>query len=118
LPQNAKKKQKAASREYRYRFGIGEWYGMLFTNLTPEERENYARIQKIPSKQRQALPCPFRSTEQKFVKCSKNSGVCSIRQYQQEAKSGAVSVTPAAAGALTATCPHRVKEVCPSGKRA
>jgi len=37
----------ARTSKPQYRFGIGEWYGRPFVNLTPQERRHFAEIQQI-----------------------------------------------------------------------
>ena len=42
---SAKKEDRAQSGTQRL-YGIGEWYGRLFTHLSVEDRRSFARIQK------------------------------------------------------------------------
>jgi len=106
----AKTAKTAESKGYRYRFGIGEWYGHNYKNLTVEGRQHFARLQKVPKNKRPAIVCPFRTTDQKMIFCTKNGGVCSIRLYQEDTKTNAVTIAEGLPGTLTATCPHRFKE--------
>lgn len=95
-------------REVR-RFGIGEWYGFLFTHLTEEQRREFAAIQSLPKKERLPMACPFQSVAEREVACSKAGGVCSLRLY---ASSGADRVEAAEGeeGSLRTVCPNRFEE--------
>lgn len=93
----------AASKEV-YRFGIGEWYGRLFTKLTPLQRRELAQLQLARKRDRFPQPCPPRLAEDHDAVCTKEGGVCSIRLYRL--KHSTVSV----AGELTTTCPYRFNE--------
>ncbi|WP_417810105.1 NotI family restriction endonuclease [Thalassospira alkalitolerans] len=85
------------------RFGIGEIYGQNFVGISNDERKE---LIDLDAKLR--LECPFlvsfpdlapnRKKDQ--FKCSKSSGVCSIRNF-----SGSQNFGP-----LTATCPTRFYE--------
>src|SRR5690554_5545708 len=54
------------------RYGIAEWYGLDFANLSPE------RIREIASDPPKI--CPFRYPS---GKCNKRGGVCSLRKYSE-----------------------------------
>jgi Restriction endonuclease NotI len=104
----AQRKRKAAKPMYRY--GIGEWYGKVFTGLSAEERRRYAKMQFLPKRDEPAPPCPFRTTEDTRVPCSKAGGVCSIRRYMFDSAARSVTAASAEGGQLVTTCPHRFKE--------
>ncbi len=92
----------------RKRFGIGEWYGKNFLQLSGKERRHLASLQIGKSPERKSLPCPFRSTDELTVNCTKEGGVCSIRLYE-EALGKALSVS-GEVGQLRATCPNRFQQ--------
>lgn len=85
-------KEKAPSKFY----GIGEWFGLDITALTPDERRSNAAL--ALSKRIKQRPCPFRPGRQ----CNKAGGVCSVRQYQRETNSSPISL-----GEVVTTCPQR-----------
>ena len=91
------------------RFGIGEWYGKLFTELTADERTELVAQASV----RGALPnvpCPFLSRPNHSERCNKRGGVCSLRLYARDADSGAGVVVPGNEGRLRTTCPNRFRE--------
>ena len=98
-------RKKASGDSYSY--GIGEWYGRSFVHLSPEERRDYARVQSLPKKQRPSEPCIPRSTRDQVVECTKDGGVCSLRQYKSDGCTGKVSVAPSDVDVLCTTCPYR-----------
>ncbi|MGC9316911.1 MAG: NotI family restriction endonuclease [Armatimonadota bacterium] len=89
-------------------YGIGEWYGELFTKLTADQRKSFAKIQELPRSDQPDIPCPFQSHEEETVQCTKAGGVCSLRKYEQT-EQGARPVS-GLEGGLCATCPHRFEE--------
>jgi hypothetical protein len=95
----------ARARRPQYRFGIGEWYGKSFVNLTPQERKRFAEIQQNPKAD--IPPCPFLSTKEDLRPCWKTGGVCSLRSYEQAGDH--IRVNPAGS-TLRATCPSRFEE--------
>jgi hypothetical protein len=89
----------------QFRFGIGEWYGQSYVQLTTEQRFAYAQLQALEKKQRPAQACPFRGGS-----CTKAGGVCSLRLYHRQAASGEVLPADGDRGMLRATCPNRFLE--------
>ena len=96
------------------RYGIGEWFGRLLTALTADQRQALAQEagRKAP-----AVECPFRASCHAFdpravpgkgTNCTKQGGVCSLREYSRIASGGSIRVAPA--GSLRTTCPHRFLE--------
>jgi len=96
------------------RYGIGEWFGQLLTGLTPDQRRAFAQeaARRTPS-----IECPARASCHAFdpravpgkgANCSKQGGVCSLREYAKRARGGSEAVS--AAGSLRATCPYRFLE--------
>ena len=80
------------------RFGIGEWYGQSFVELTREERRAYAAGNG-------SHPCPFRMGG---GPCTKRGGVCSFRAYE-DAGDAAIPVSGPEAG-LRVLCPRRFEK--------
>ena len=60
------------------RFGIAEWYGRSFADLTPRERR---RTAEVAIGQGTAPSCPFQSGA---PRCSKKGGVCSLQRYEDD----------------------------------
>lgn len=96
------------SRSLAPRFGIGEWYGHSFVHLTTEIRKHYAKLAPVQTKQN-APPCPFQSTSELTIPCTKKGGICSLRLYEFEDGGGA-KPADGDAGKLRVTCPHRFKQ--------
>jgi hypothetical protein len=94
----------------RHRYGIGEWYGRTLVHLTAEEREYFAKIQRVKSAITQSPLCRFRGSPDEKTPCTKKGGVCSIRLYEQEGATGVVSPPPGQAGSLVTTCPYRFEQ--------
>lgn len=78
------------------RFGIGEWYGRSFLQLSASERKALAE-----TKTKQA--CPFRSGG---GDCSKRGGVCSFRYYEED---DGIAI-PIVGEGLRVLCPRRFEE--------
>lgn len=71
------------------RYGIGEWFGHSFVRLTADQRQSFA-LQSV--KKRPTLECPFRASCLRFdpkavpgkgTKCTRQGGVCSLREYRK-----------------------------------
>jgi len=88
------------------RYGIGEWYGQSFVNLTQPERRRLAQMQGLPKNTRPAMPCLPRGGT---VPCTKDGGVCSIRLYERRSN-GIVSAADGNRGQIVTTCPCRFEE--------
>ena len=58
------------------RYGIAEWYGHPFLNLSPQDRRRFS--ERALSDQ-PPPPCPFRA-----MPCNKRGGVCTIQQYEPD----------------------------------
>lgn len=95
------------------RFGIGEWFGNLLTQLTGPERRYYAQEVLKEKKVRDKQPCPFQSRKHDAA-CTKEGGVCSIRLYsfRKDEQTGIAlgEPVPGPQGELRATCPYRFHE--------
>jgi hypothetical protein len=95
------------------RFGIGEWFGKVLTQMDAAERHYYASEVLKEKKLRDQQPCPFQPRKQD-AKCTKEGGVCSLRLYSYKAdeKTGRATGEPIAGpqGELRATCPYRFHE--------
>ncbi len=90
----------------QYRFGIGEWYGVPLTVLSPAERRKLAEVQYLPKSEQPAFGCPF----QREVNCNKPGGVCSLRLYEKSSQTGEVKPTTGESGQLRTVCPLRFEE--------
>lgn len=97
-------------KNVRTRYGIGEWYGKLFSYMTTDERRELARVQFLKKSARPSLACPFRSTETSALPCTKEGGVCSIRLYAFDPATRTAMVAEGEAGQLVSTCPQRFKQ--------
>ncbi len=100
----------AREQKDQRRFGIGEWYGRLFTELTQEERRLYANLQRSPKKMRSGQPCPFQSTPTNAVSCNKEGGVCTLRLYSRSKAGGEARVAEGDDGELRTVCPKRFEQ--------
>lgn len=94
-------------RQTAPRFGIGEWFGRSFVNLTKDQRVAFARTaQTNPSNNPR---CPFLSREGKPVRCWKKGGICSLRLYEELPDQSCV-VVKNDAKQLRITCPSRFEQ--------
>ena len=82
------------------RYGIAEWYGQPFTELSPAQRSGFAVLALGDT--RSQPPCPFQEGR---PPCSKSGGVCSIQRYADA--DGRIGE---AEGAPVSTCPRRFEE--------
>lgn len=86
----------------RRRYGIGEWYGRLFSALSVAERRKFG---SIGGKKGHHLPCiPRLATDPQAV-CSKAGGVCSLGLYTLT--SDGTTFDP---NSLVTLCPYRFWE--------
>ncbi len=90
------------------RFGIGEWFGESFVNMSPEMRIEVA--EKVTSRSKYSKTCPFRTSAGEDIPCNKRGGVCSLRQYTRDTATGEVIVSPGEAGNIRTTCPNRFEQ--------
>ena len=58
------------------RYGIAEWYGHPFLDLSPQDRQRFAEVALTDQT---PPPCPFRA-----MPCSKRGGVCTIQPYEPD----------------------------------
>jgi hypothetical protein len=98
-------KQKSPSVQYR--FGIGEWYGKSFVQLSPEDRRGYAALQLQDSKA--TILCPFLSKPGKPSNCWKPGGICSLRSYEHAPTTDLVQINSSGSTFRT-TCPSRFEQ--------
>ncbi|MCE0499249.1 MAG: hypothetical protein LV481_15020 [Methylacidiphilales bacterium] len=84
----------------RGRYSIGEWYGIGFEKLNPNDWRAQA-TEEIKVDGLSGKDCPFRLNSP----CNKKGGVCSLRFYEQ-INSGPVRGT----GPIITTCPNRFLE--------
>jgi hypothetical protein len=94
------KKPRAKPLKIRRRYSIGEWYGVPFENISPEQRFEQAN-REIELDGISGNPCPFRPEGI----CNKKGGVCSLRLFEQSGDSPVVG-----SGPLITTCPNRFLE--------
>ena len=97
------------ARGPRRRFGIGEWYGRSFVELSPGERRFYSGIQLQPKSERPPQRCPFLSRPGKEIQCWKPGGICSLRSYEQSVETSVVSID-SKGSTIRTTCPSRFEE--------
>lgn|GEM_PF-2400928 len=90
--------EKSSETTERYLYGIGEWYGFSFVNLTGEKRREFAKIHTSRGKKRE-MPC---IPQGGVVPCNKASGICSIRAYQHVGDK--VTVAPGDMGRPVTVC--------------
>jgi hypothetical protein len=96
-------------RKPQFRFGIGEWYGKSFADLTGKQRRKYAQIQLLPKEDRPKQVCPFLSRPGKPINCHKDGGICSLRSYERSPLTGVVTVDSRRSPLIT-TCPSRFEQ--------
>ena len=82
------------------RYGIAEWYGQPFIDLSPARRSEFASLALGDT--RSQPPCPFQEGN---PPCSKSGGVCSIQRYaDDDGRIGSPDGPP------VSTCPRRFEE--------
>lgn len=89
------------------RFGIGEWYGHSFIQMTSDERRSFANA-AINHTAENAPTCPFQGSGAN-VPCSKKGGICSLRLYNP-LDDGAAIPAEGDNGRLRIVCPNRFKQ--------
>lgn len=77
------------------RFGIAEWYGQCFEDLSVDRRKELSAVALEGRKRR----CPFRA-----MNCNKPGGVCSIQRYSQGTESASITGPP------VIVCPVRFEQ--------
>jgi hypothetical protein len=110
MPTPAKQNNKALKPRTKIRYGIAEWYGRSFVRLTPDDRQELARFQAAEKGKRPHPACPFRSTPESRVLCTKAGGVCSLRRYELHEETGRITWPTGKGGDLVTICPHRFKQ--------
>jgi hypothetical protein len=110
MPTRAKQKNKVVKPRTKVRYGIAEWYGRSFVRLTPEDRQELARVQAVEKTRRPRFACPFRSTPENGVLCTKAGGVCTLRRYELDEETGRITWPTSEGGNLVTICPHRFKQ--------
>lgn len=88
----------------RKSYGIGEWYGSLYKELSQDERLNLVGTVGVKGRK----PCRFMESvpslaPKKGALCNKLGGVCSLRAFNPD--QGGLDFGP-----ITATCPNRFLE--------
>lgn len=101
---------RSSASRVQSRFGIGEWYGYIADRLEPDQRLAFASLQATPKVDRISQICPFQSTPEAAVACTKSGGVCSMRLYTRRPDTGCVQPASGADGCLRPVCPYRFRE--------
>lgn len=83
-----------------HRYGIAEWYGQPFTDLSPARRSGFASLALGDT--RSQPPCPFQEGR---PPCSRSGGVCSIQRYADD--DGRIGRPD---GPPVSTCPRRFED--------
>jgi len=88
------------------RFGIGEWYGFQFKNLSADKRFQFAQIARKRST-KDAPSCPF--VGDGTSACTKRGGVCSLKLYHRQ-EDGSALPDGTTDGKLRIMCPKRFEQ--------
>lgn len=93
-------KQPKSQKKVAPKYGIGEWFGKVVADISRDQREQLLELSRTDVEERQTV-CPF--VQEAFPKstCFKQSGVCSIRLYEQSD----LAVTQS--GNFVSLCPAR-----------
>jgi hypothetical protein len=83
------------------RFGVGEWYARVVSELEPRQRAELATKAKLNFKKAD-MPCPFKQSSEGEPLCNKNGGVCSLIPYSRGDDNRVI-----AAGKFVTVCPNR-----------
>lgn len=100
-----KKASIAKTTKKKQYYGIGEWYGRLYRNLSDADRKTFVNYKNTK------IVCPFLNQVPTLgpksgnLNCSKPGGVCSLRNFHEPSGSEELSYGP-----ITATCPNRFLE--------
>jgi hypothetical protein len=100
-----KPKVKKAERKRQF-YGIAEWFGYRYLNLSNDRRREFVQTKNTN------MPCPFfhdvpaLGPQSGNLNCNKAGGVCSLRNFHPPLKPG----DDIAFGPITATCPNRFLE--------
>jgi len=108
-PIKPEKSNVKGDQKSQFRFGIGEWYGKSFADLSGEQRRQYAAIQLMPKEERPKQPCPFLSRPSRPISCHKEGGICSLRSYERSRPTGLVTIDSRRSPLVT-TCPSRFEQ--------
>lgn len=92
--------KKLATPPDRLRYGVGEWFGNIASNLGTVRLNELAAKASLSVKAAN-MPCPFKQSVDPAALCNKKGGVCSLQIYRQAGG----SVT--AEGDFVTTCPSR-----------
>ncbi len=87
-------------------YGIAEWYGFRYANLSDDERKNFSRLKNTEIQCPYFAQIPSLGPQSGRVNCNKKGGVCSIRNFVEADKVGDRNRF----GPITATCPNRFIE--------
>jgi len=92
------------------RYGIGEWYGRSYTEMSSADRVALAHHQARPRSDRQQIMCEPRSIGGVGPPCNKEGGTCSIRKYVRVADSDGSARISTIPNGLVTVCPNRFLE--------
>lgn len=92
------------------RYGIGEWYGRSFVELSTEDRMALAQLQELPKNEWDKMVCLPRVKDGLFPSCNKEGGVCSIRKYVRVADTDGQACISTKPNELVTVCPRRFLE--------
>lgn len=87
------------------RYGIAEWYGEPFLEMSPDRRQELASV--ALGQGGGAPPCPFQHGN---VVCSKKGGVCSIQTYRSFNDDAHADRISESSGKPVITCPKRFEQ--------
>jgi hypothetical protein len=96
------KLKKAKKKSGALRYGIGEWFGGVLSEMPRNRILKFAESSQLSKPDR---PCPARSHGGVSVHCNKRGGVCTVRLYK---KHNGYSIP--ADGRLVTLCPQRFWE--------
>lgn len=89
----------ATNRGDGTRYGVGEWYGHLVSDLSQSQLNEFGQIR---ASKFAGVPCPFRLDADPAAMCKKKGGVCSIRRHRLNADTSVCLEGP-----LVTLCPSR-----------
>ncbi|MGO9612921.1 MAG: NotI family restriction endonuclease [Dissulfurispiraceae bacterium] len=104
----AEVKKKGKKKKDNTRYGIGEWFGHIFTNLSIEERQTLAGIALKKSFKDANQSCPFKRDRGSQAICNKKGGVCTLRRYKND--NGVVIPVQNESANFVTICPRRFFE--------
>lgn len=96
----------AKQKRHTQTFGIAEWFGKRFVDLSPRERKVYADTKNTSVECPYFKQVPSLGPKSGKLHCNKKSGICSLRNFNAP-----MNITDDVTfGPITATCPNRFLE--------